>query len=300
MLLPLNKHWGVDVGGTTAVIGYLSGDEFITEEIIPSKQSSHQSETSLFSYISKIILSADPAPATLGVGIAGLVDRTNGILITSPNLRGYENTAIRDIFRNSLNCPVIVDNDANSFAACIIASGEIPADGLRLMVTVGTGIGGAIILNGRIVYGTGYAGEFGHAAIMAEGKFCKCGSRGCWELYASKDALLEYYGNKVGHNPDISTAKICSLADSGNADAVSAFEEIGYWMGIGLANLAACFSPDSIARGGGLAGAFRHLAASAESEYVKRTQIPWNVTPVKRTDSTGAEGAAIIGSGAFN
>ena len=298
MLLPLNKHWGIDIGGTTAVIGFLSNDGFTVENNIPTE--ADKSERNLFSRISHIILSADPAPRTLGVGIAGLVDRAAGKLITSPNLPGYEDTAVEGFFTSALNCPVIIDNDANCFAAGTLATGAIPSDGLWLMVTIGTGIGGAIVLDGRIIYGTGHAGEFGHTTIVAEGISCACGSRGCWERYASKSALLKYYGDLVGYVPCISTLEICQLADREDENALSAFRKFGYWMGIGLANLSACFSPDGIVLGGGLAGAFKHFSAPAYNEYSIRSSIPWNISHVEQTDSTGAEGAAIIGTGAFS
>lgn len=295
MLLPLNRHWGVDIGGTTAVIGFLSDTGFTIEDIIMTEADDR--EKTLFSRISSVILSTDASPATLGVGIAGLIDRTAGKLITSPNLPGYENTAVGEIFSEVLNCPVTVDNDANSFAAGILASGALPSNGLWLMITIGTGIGGAIIQDGRIIYGTGHAGEFGHTTIVADGISCACGSRGCWEQYTSKNALLRYYEALIGLPANISTLDICRLADRMDENALASFREFGYWMGIGLANLAACFSPHGMVLGGGLAGAFEHFACSAREEYTRRSSIPWNISPVEHTDSSGAEGAALIGAG---
>ncbi len=286
-------HWGIDIGGTTTILGYLKKGGFEKKTILDTDPPS--GPDSLFRRISNVILEADATPCSAGVGIAGLVDRSSGLLVSSPNLPGWQDYPFRSKLSDKLNCPVAIDNDCNVFALQAIEFSIIPDAGLWLMITFGTGIGGTIIHDGAIIYGSGYAGEFGHMTVEAYGKNCLCGSKGCWERYTASGALSDYFrahsGNAVYHTPK----EIARLASIEDGAALKAFEEFGTWLGIGLANLYHCFSPDGVYLAGGLMGASEFFLEHAESEFHARCTCAWNANVLPSCSDAGAEGAAIMG-----
>jgi len=286
-------HWGIDIGGTTTILGYLKPGGFERTAILKTNPSS--GPESLIRKISKAIDEVDKTPCSAGAGIAGLVNRSEGLLVSSPNLPGWKNYSIRDELSDILSCPVVIDNDCNVFAIQAIESSSIPDSGLWLMITLGTGIGGAIIHNGNILYGTGYAGEFGHMTVEANGKNCLCGSKGCWERYAASEALSDYFRKYSNNSICISPKEIARLASTKHDAALSAFEEFGTWLGMGLANLYHCFSPDGVFIAGGLMGASKFFMEPTESEFHKRCTRTWNVNVLPSSSDAGAEGAAIMG-----
>ena len=288
------KQWGIDIGGTTTIIGYLKPGGFEKVESMNTDPSS--GPDSLLRRIGKVISEGGEAPLCAGAGIAGLVNGKDGLLISSPNLSsGWNSYSLREKLSDILKCPVVIDNDCNVFALQAIESSFIPSKGLWLMITVGTGIGGTIVQDGTIVYGTGYAGEFGHMTVEASGKKCPCGSRGCWERYAASAALSDYYNKHNSESTYHDPKEIAHLASTNKVAALKAFEEFGTWLGIGLANLYRCLSPAGVYLAGGLMEASEFFLEHAESEFHRRCPCEWNVNVLPSTSSAGAEGAAIMG-----
>ena len=286
-------HWGIDIGGTTTILGYLKSDGFA--DVATLKTDPDAGPDSLLEKICKIIKGADHPPWSAGVGIAGLVDKGEGMLVSSPNLPGWKDYPLRSNLSAMLNCPVIIDNDCNVFALQAIESSSMPDTGLWLMITLGTGIGGTIIHDGTILYGSGYAGEFGHMTVEASGKKCLCGSTGCWERYAASEALSNYYkefsDSTIYHFPK----EIARNASMKQYAALRAFEKFGTWLGIGLVNLYHCFSPDGVYLAGGLMGASEFFLGHAETEFHRRCTRTWSVNVLPSSSDAGAEGAAILG-----
>ena len=248
----------------------------------------------LLAALSSAILAADPEPASVGIGIAGLVDRSRGWLEFSPNLRGWEGLDVASRVGALTGAPVVVDNDCNAFAYGAVGTGFVPSRGLSVLVTLGTGIGGTIVDDGRILYGTGYAGEFGHMPVEALGQACPCGSTGCWERYAGREALIGYYtGNDCGAGgPD--PREIAALAARGDERAAAAFATFGRWVGTGLAGLANCLSPGGFFLAGGLSNTAGLFLPSAREEFSRRTRHPWTVAVLPGSSEAGALGAALM------
>lgn len=290
---PEGLHWGIDVGGTTVIIGYLSRHGFKRMAVLDNDPSS--SPESVIDLACRTIRQHDRRPATAGAGVAGLVDRNEGVVLSSPNMAGWRNFHIRRRLRENLECPVAIDNDCNVFALQALESSIIPVSGLWLMVTLGTGIGGTIILDGDIIYGSGYAGEFGHMTVEARGRECPCGSSGCWERYAASSALVGYYSSSCTDGRTLSPREIALLAESGDKAAEDAFEEFGRWIGIGMANLYQCFSPHGIYLAGGLSNSGAFFLPAARREFQKRCSHRWNVNLLPSVSDAGAEGAALLG-----
>jgi glucokinase len=239
-----------------------------------------------------LLLANDPHPGGVGIGVAGLVDHASGILHFSPNLLSWGNLHLAEEFSRLSRAPVVVDNDCNVFAYGAVAGGLIPRSGVNIMLTLGTGIGGTIVVDGRIIYGTGFAGEMGHMPVDADGIECPCGSRGCWELYAAKSALIRYYSALGGRESE--PVEIAGLARAGGESARSAFGELGKWFGTGLAGLANIFSPSGFYIGGGLTGAWDLFSEPARIEYGLRCRHPWVVHVLQFHSEAGASGAAMM------
>lgn len=292
MALNSGFHWGVDIGGSFAKIGYLNQGEFFLERSVPTGTASTPEQ--VLKESAHIILVRDPSPAAVGLGAAGLIDRKNGMIHFSPNLPLWSDTRVAYMMHSYLEAPVILDNDCNVFARGALNSGEIPDRGLWLFITLGTGIGGTIINDGTIIYGTGSSGEFGHTTVCQGGLPCPCGSSGCWELYAARKALEWYYKRITGTN--LPPRIISDLASEGDAAAREAFREYGRWFGIGLANLANSFAPDGFFIAGGLSAALKHFDVAARREYISRCRHPWSLSMLENSPEAGAYGAASMAS----
>jgi glucokinase len=201
----------------------------------------------------------------VGVGAAGLVDR-DGVLHVGPNLPGVRNLAIKVLLEERLQLPVQVDNDATCAAWGERELGAAKGSDDVVVVTLGTGIGGGLVLDGQLYRGShGFAGEVGHIKVDPNGVPCPCGGRGCWERYASGSALGRF-GREAGEGGraarvvelaggdfhDVRGEHVGAAAREGDADALELMSRFAWWVAQGLANLADVFDPDTIVVGGGM------------------------------------------------
>jgi len=241
----------------------------------------------------------------IGFGIAGLIDRENGIVIESPNIPSINGFRIKDTFEKEFSQPVVVENDANScaFGEKWIGTGR-DFDNF-VVITLGTGIGGGLIYHSELFKG---AIEIGHMVIEPNGRFCPCGSFGCLESYAAgraivdrvissleggtKSMLREYFdGNFYKITPEI----VYRAALDGDTLSREVFREAGYYLGIGIANLINVFSPQAIIIGGGLVGAWDMFIEELTKEVSKRAFKSLS-SDVKILKSTVGEDCGSIGA----
>jgi glucokinase len=202
----------------------------------------------------------------IGVGVAGISNLETGILFTSPNLPGLRDIPLRDIMQEKLGKKTFVINDANAAALGELYFGAAQGAHNFIYITLSTGIGGGIVIDGKIYTGAiGAAGEVGHMTIDDNGPICNCGNRGCWETLASgtalakearrrikeggKTSILEYTGGDV---EKVTAQVIHSAAQQGDSLAKELIAQTGYYVGVGLANLINIFNPELIVIGGGL------------------------------------------------
>jgi glucokinase len=263
---------GIDLGGSkilTAVVNprgeILASDESITpatkghEAIIQSiVDSSHRALEQASGALSEIY--------AVGVGAPGISNPEAGILFTSPNLPGLRNVLLRDIVQEKLGKKAFLINDANAAALGEFYFGAAQGAHNFIYITLSTGIGGGIVIDGKIYTGAiGTAGEVGHMTIDDNGPICNCGNKGCWETLASGTALarvakhrikegvstsiLEYAG---GDLEKVTAQVIHSAAEQGDRLAKQLIARTGYYVGVGLANLINIFNPELIVIGGGL------------------------------------------------
>jgi len=215
-------------------------------------------------------LSTNYAVSSVGIGAAGWVDTDQAVVRFSPHL-AWRNEPLKEHLVRRIDLPVIVDNDANAAAWAEYRFGAGRDSQVMVCITLGTGIGGALVINGRLFRGSyGMAGEFGHMGIVPDGHWCPCGNRGCWEQYASGNSLVrdakallaegapqaQDLLAMIGGNPDNLTGPdVTAAAIAGDPMSTELIADVGTWLGRGLANLAAAIDPDLFIIGGGVSAA---------------------------------------------
>lgn len=223
----------------------------------------------------------------IGVGIPGLIGG-DGVIHSSVNMRPLEGLNLSHLLSSRVQLPVVSANDAN-----LIALGEARAGaglGMKslVVITIGTGLGSGLILDGRLWTGTGgFAAEFGHITVEPEGLACPCGNKGCLEQYVSAAALSRY---GEGRTPE----ELAEQARKGEATARGAFETLGYWLGTALAGLTNTLNLDGIIIGGGVAAGY-DLFAPVLLRTLEQRIFPQMFNQVTISKSVLGDDAGLIG-----
>ncbi len=278
---------GVDVGGTKIAAGVVDEDGRILARRRRSTPSTDA--TLVLDAIAELTeeLRAEYPIKAVGIGAAGFIDATQSTVVFAPHL-AWRNEPLRDRVARRTRLPVLVDNDANTCAWAEWRFGAAQNEPDVVAVTLGTGIGGAIVLDGQPYRGAhGMAGEFGHQLVVPDGRPCECGNSGCWEQYASGRVLTRRArseveaGSRAGKrlvelaqldhiDPlQVEGSHVTRLAAAGDATALEWVAEVGRWLGVGLANLAAAIDPGLFVVGGGLSDADDLLLAPARSAFTE-------------------------------
>jgi len=237
----------------------------------------------------------------VGIGAPGLVE--NGVVRCSPNLPGWNDVSLQRILGEALALPVILENDANAVAYGEKSTGAGRGLNSLICITLGTGVGGGLILDGKIWRGAfGMAGEVGHMVIEPEGNPCSCGNRGCLETYASATGIVRMAKEAVGRGDagwDVSTLTtevLDEAARRGDKTAIRIFSEAGRSLGIGVASLLHILNPEAIIIGGGVVKAWELFYPSMAEEINRRCfrEITerTKIIPASLGDDAGMLGAA--------
>ena len=217
----------------------------------------------------------------LGVGSPGTIDMEAGVVLFSPNLPGWRQIPLKEMVEGDLGLPCILDNDANVAALAEQWIGAGRGCSSLVLLTLGTGIGGGIVLDGRIWHGAnGVAGEVGHMSINPDGVRCACGNRGCFEAYASATAMVRRMQEAIAsgvettlaaHREDLTAEMIHKAAVAGDAAARENLEQTGRYIGLGVSNLMHLLNPAVIAFSGGVTAAGDMLMKPLLDEVERRT-----------------------------
>ncbi len=268
---------GVDVGGTKVLAGVVNSRGRVVDIAHRTTPGRRVNPEMVEEAVVAAVLDVAGDRPVRGVGIAaaGFVDAENERVMFAPHLP-WQGEKVRAGFAQRLGVPVVLDNDANCAAVAEWAYGAARGADSALMITLGTGIGGAILLGGRVLRGiNGMAGEFGHMQVVPDGRSCDCGGQGCWEEYCSGSALVRYAREMLGQGPtmleelcggspdQLTGPMVTEAAAAGDLAARQAFATVGTWLGVGAANLAAALDPEEIVVGGGVADAGERLLAPA-------------------------------------
>ena len=221
-----------------------------------------------------------------GIGVPGIIDVPAGMMRKSANLPGWQDYPVRDVIERRLGTRIYLDNDANVAALGEKWMGAARDADNMAMLTLGTGIGGAIILNGKIFYGmSGMAGEFGHVTVEPNGVPCGCGNHGCAERYASATAIVRMAREAVESglapglakafdaDPEFSARSVYNLAIQGDPDAQRIFQRFGEVLGILLADLVNVLDLDMFVIGGGVVSAWDAFAPKMFAELRERSLV---------------------------
>lgn len=305
---------GVDVGGTKILAGTVTAEgEILATGRRPTPRHDAEDVLATVSDVVQELAAASAEPVEgVGVGVAGLVDADRSKVYFAPNLR-WSQVPVRTILEASTGLPVVVENDGNvaAWGEYRFGAGRGASD--MVLVTVGTGIGGGIVIDGRLFRGAhGAAGEIGHLNAVPDGRACGCGRGGCWEQYASGNALVREARELAaerrseaglllslgdGTPEGVQGTDVTEAARAGDPIAVEAFTRVGTWLGRGLADLAAVLDPEVFVIGGGVSESGDLLLASARSTLSdkligQRNRPAPQVRVAELTNSAGIVGAA--------
>ncbi len=280
---------GIDIGGYKTNSVLFDGKKIIKKRKVLTKSMSNK----------KIML------AQIFDCIDFLINRTSknslrgiGIGVPEPtNVTALKDIALGEVVRKKLKIKTKVDNDANCFglAEAILGAGKDAS--IVAGLTLGTGIGGTLIINRKIFHGTANkAAEFGHMIIQKDGRKCNCGAKGCLEAYVSARGIVET-AKEIGLKA-YTPKEISELAKKGNKKAIQIFQITGEYLGVGLANLVNILNPDIIVIGGGISNAGKFFLDSAKKVMQKNIISPLakntKITKAKLGEDAGAVGAALL------
>jgi glucokinase len=303
---------GVDLGGTKMLVGVVDSDRRIHHE--SRESSTGRTEEEIVEVLSRELIEARdarPGVAAAGLGIPATIDRERGVAINAVNLE-ITDVPLRDLMTERLGLPVFIDNDANCAALAEHLYGAGKGADNVVLLTIGTGIGGGLVLGGEVYRGANGAGaELGHTVIDENGPKCQgtCPNHGCLEALASGTALAREGTAAAGREPGSALGRVLAggkgvtgkdvteAAIAGDEVAAEVIATAGRHLGVGLANFANVFEPDVIVIGGGVSAAGELLLEPAREEMRSRALPPMNETRVE-VAQLGSD-AGMIGAAAM-
>lgn len=294
---------GIDIGGTNLRMALISDvGELISRFRVPSLIAEGRDAfcDRIMQGISEMRVEASSRNfdvVGIGVGVPGLV-ASDGLIRASVNMRPLDDFNLADYLENSLKIPVECANDANVIALGEQLYGAGRGRSSFMVVTIGTGLGSGLILNGKLWEGAGgFAAEFGHVTVEPDGELCLCGNRGCLERYVSAEALVR--SMKIDQTPSaLGAEQVALLARNGNSSAIEAFERMGRWLGIALASLSNTLNLEAIIVGGGVGASLDLFEPALRMELVSRCfpeiYSSLSIIRAERGDDAGLLGAAAL------
>jgi glucokinase len=298
----MRRHLGLDLGGTNIKWAIVEHDGTAWRETARGQTATHaeQGPRAVVARLAEVGASAvagDRAIATAGIGVPGLYDPASGCTRMLPNLPGdWNGVPLAAEVGHSLGRPVRVINDARAFGLAELRLGAGRGASTMIGLTLGTGVGGVIAVDGQVVQGhDGTAGEIGHLIMDPDGLPCTCGARGCLEAYARADRITALCGTDT-------VEEAVALARAGNERARDGLADACRWLGIGVANMVIALTPDRVVIGGGVSAAGELVLEPIRREVRERVLT----TDVSRVQIVAAElgtwagaiGAAVHGAGA--
>src|SRR5215472_12853148 len=273
---------GVDVGGTKVAAGVVDERGLIIEKVKRFTPAASPEDTIGVIAGAVAELLARYEVEAVGIGAAGFVDQARSTVLFAPNL-AWRDEPVKKQVEERIGRTVVVENDANAAAWAETKLGAARGQTDVIMITVGTGIGAGMVIDGRLHRGRfGLAGEPGHYRVVPDGRICGCGNRGCWEQYSSGNALVAEARDFARRSPG-AAARLLQLAggsaegidgpvvtngaQEGDSGALRCFEIVGHWLGAGLADLAAILDPGCFVIGGGVSEAGDLLLNPAREAY---------------------------------
>jgi glucokinase len=280
-----NLFIGIDLGGTQIKGGLVGGDgRIIADQSVPTGASEPAGHTlGQMASLIRVLMEKAERPksvAGVGIGLAGQVDHEKGVYVEGPNVPNWKNVPVTREIERIIDLPVVIDNDAHVAALGEYAYGAGRGVAAMLMVTLGTGVGGCVVLDGRLYRGkNNTAGEFGHTTIQHDGPLCACGRRGCVEAFIGTQGILRRTREKLmldrssilhGVSPnEMEPRHVGEAAEKGDLAAQAVLRDIGEYLGAGLANVVNLLNIEKAVIGGGVSNAGEWIFQSARERLAK-------------------------------
>jgi glucokinase len=302
---------GVDVGGTKVdgVLVEVDSGEILDRRLAETPATDAEASAQTVVAVAVALMAGRDDVAALGVGAAGMVQR-DGVMRFAPNV-AWREFPLKERIQAGVDVPVLVDNDANMAAWGEFRFGAGRGSTDMLLVTVGTGIGGGIVSEGKLFRGAyGFGGEIGHFIVEPGGPLCGCGNRGCWEQVASgraldrlgREAALEHPESMLselahGDASKVTGVLVTAAAQKGDPIAIEIMSEVGGRLGEGIGGLVNILDPDVVVVGGGVIAAGELLLQPARRAFIESVQAPEHrpevpVVAAAMGNDAGAVGAA--------
>jgi glucokinase len=304
---------GIDIGGTKIAVALAAPDGRVVSSArfrTRVEAGPHAVVADAVAEIKRMLEAAGASLAAVGVGCAGPLDRRRGLVLSPPNLPGWDEFPIVALLEERLGARVRLDNDANAAALGERAHGAGRGLNDLVYITISTGIGGGIIVGGRVVHGVGDgAGEVGHMTVLPEGPACGCGARGCLEALCSGTSIARRARERLSagaasslssHAVELVTAQaVAEAARRGDALASEVWDETVRYLAVGVGNLLNVLAPEAVIIGGGVSAAGEQLFEPLRREVRARVKMlpaeKVNVLQAALGGDSGVRGALILG-----
>jgi glucokinase len=306
----------VDLGGTNLRAAIIDADGRIHERLkfkTPATDEAAEIVSAISDAVNACKARATKAVRAASVVVPGSVQHGSGVVVNAPNIPSLAGFTLGAALEKELNTPVFLENDANAAALGEMWQGAGRGHQTIVCLTLGTGVGSGIILDGQLWRGAdGTAGEIGHTSVDPFGGVaCKCGNFGCLEVYASATAVVRMTREDLAKRPEsmlhsiapaaLSSEKVSEAAIEGDELALNIFRKVGTYLGIAVANVVNTLNPEMIVIGGGVSAAFDLFAARAREEMQKRAfPVPaqrCQIVKAECGDDAGLLGAAWLAFG---
>ncbi len=309
---------GIDLGGTNIAVGLVSEEGKIiakksvkTNSQRPFKEILKDMADCVIDLLKEQNISLDDV-VSIGIGTPGSVDSEHGILVYANNFKEKENIKMREIIQSYIDKPVYMTNDANAAALGEVVAGAAKGYKNVVVITLGTGVGGGVIINGQLYEGQYSAGaELGHIMLIHDGEQCSCGRKGCWEAYASATALIRQTKKAMEEHPDSYMNKIATLdnvsgrtafiaAKNGDAAGQAVVDKYIQYISEGLVDIINIFRPEILIIGGGICNEGEYLLKPIR-EFLRKHSYGGSRHPEQKLavaalgNDAGIIGAAFLG-----
>lgn len=302
---------GIDVGGTKVLGGVVDESGNILEKA--RRDTPRQGGSELTKTIAEVALDLmrNHKVSAVGVSAAGFVSSDRKTMLATPNIAGWNDVNLDAELTELIGIDVVIENDGNAAAWGEAVFGAGRGEAHMLMLTVGTGIGSGIVVNGQLHRGAyGIAGEIGHMRVVPEGHLCGCGARGCFEQYASGSGLMRHVREAIAATPDIARNllalgdgtieglkghHVTEAARAGDVVALAAFNTTAQWLGAGIASLSVILDPAIVVIGGGVVDAGEILLEPTRANMERKMPFSGKHPSPKLVAATLGNDAGLVG-----
>lgn len=290
---------GIDLGATNIKVGLIKSRKIVHKQVLSTRDFASRGKliSGICVAINALLKAAHLSKNDVlgvGMGLPGPVDSVKGIVHYFPNIKGWRNVPLRRLMQQKTKLPVAIDNDANLMSLAEVRIGA--ARGLENVVgiTLGTGVGGGIIINGRVYRGASFvAGEIGHIPLNEHGPKCNCGGNACLERYIGNSYILAEAQKAFGQGVTLET--VTRLAEEGNSKAIAVWDKAAGHLGVGLSAVINILNPDAVVIGGGVASAGKFIFDKVR-QVVRKRAMPTQARTAKIVKAKLGIDAGMLGA----